>query len=579
MSTSYPRALLFGICFAPVAACGALTTPQTVDTGSEDATEESAGSADDDDDDDDDADDDDAGDDDDDDASGDDDDGGDDDDDSDSLAFVGEVGLRRLTAAEYDATVSDLLSINSVAELLLPEDFRQPFDNDYTAQVVSQALIEGAELLAADVAKAALTDPAAADKLIGCTPSSVADEACFRQFITTFGRRALRRPLSLEEVDRFAQLLSEATESDSFLAAVDVAVRAFLQHPEFLYRVEIGTPVAGKPTLFRLNNYEVGTRLSYLLWGSTPDDELLDVAQAGALSTSAEVTKAAKRMLEGARARTRIGRFHALWLGYERLPHSNELATSMHMETQALINRVLFDEGGAWQQLFRASQTFIDDRLAEVYGLPAPGVPGWVDYGDSGRRGLLSHGAFLSAFAGVGDTSPTQRGILVRTRLMCQPIPPPPPDVDTDNVMPPPGVCKEEFYRTVHATGGCVGCHQLVDPIGLGLENYDRAGRYRTHELIEPECEISGQGDLGGQPFSGPAELAEVLMDSGRVNKCAVRQLYRFAIGRFELEDLDEKFIDFMAEQIGETDDFNFNELVLSFVGNESFLFRRLESE
>ena len=496
------------------------------------------------------------------------------------LDRLGESGLRRLTAAEYSATVRDLLGVDVDAALLLPEDWRQPFDNDYTTQVASQALIEGAELLASDVAAQALATPASRDAVVGCQPATTTDEACFDSFLATFGRLALRRPLSAEELGRYAGLLAEAEESDDFYAAIEVALRALLQHPEFLYRVELGQPVPDAPGVFRLSDHEVATRLSYFLWGSTPSSALLDLADAQQLHTAEQVAAAAESMLADDRARDRVGRFHALWLGYEQLPHAPELADAMQAETQALIEQVVFDEGLPWQQLLRSEQTFVDATLAEHYGLPGPASEGdWVDYGDSGRQGLLSHGTFLSAMAKVDDSSPTKRGILVRTRLMCQTIQPPPPNVNVDDTEPPEGVCKEEFYREVHSTGNCAGCHNLMDPIGLGLENYDHRGVFRTVENDDPTCEISGEGALDGASFSGPAELSDLLLASGTLNRCVTEQLYRFAMGRSELVELDHAFIDSLVEQIGTDADFDFGELAVRFVSDEAFVLRREQTQ
>lgn len=495
------------------------------------------------------------------------------------LDRVGVSGLRRLTAVEYAATVRDLLGVEVDAALLLPEDWRQPFDNDYTTQVASQALIEGAELLASDVAALALATPASRDAVVGCQPAGTGDVECLRSFLATFGRRALRRPLTAAELDRYAGLIAEAEESGDFYAAVDVALRALLQHPEFLYRVELGTPVPDAPGVFRLGDHEIATRLSYFLWGSTPSDALLDLAAAGELHTAEQIEAAAQSMLDDPRARARVGRFHALWLGYEQLPHAPELSAAMQAETQALIDKVLFDDQLPWQDLLRAEQTFVDATLAEHYGLPTPAAGGgWVSYGDTDRQGLLSHGTFLSAMAKVDDSSPTKRGILVRTRLMCQDIPPPPPDVNVDDTEPPEGVCKEEFYKETHAQGNCAGCHSLMDPIGLGLENYDHRGAFRTVENDDPSCTISGEGSIDGTPFSGPAQLSDVLLDTGTLGRCVTRQLYRFAMGRSELEALDESFIATLADEVGVGEDFELPALLVRFVADEAFTLRRDEA-
>jgi hypothetical protein len=500
---------------------------------------------------------------------------------SESQELVARSGLRRLTAAEYDQTVRDLLADAQVqSSLLLPEDVRTPFDNDSSNQIASKALVEGAEMLATDAAARLIADPKRRADLVGCTPSGAGDSSCFRQFLASFGRRALRRPLTALELDAHGALLDFAVEKNDFWIGVETAVRAFLQDPEFLYRVEIGTPVAGKPGMYRLNGFELATRLSYFIWGSAPSDALLDLAEAGELSSPAQLRAAASGLLEDVRARRRIARFHAMWLGYEMLPHAASLAQAMRTESDALVERVIFDQRSDWQDLLRAEETYIGDNLAAHYGLTPPGSagPSWVGYGQSGRRGILSHGSFLSNGAKFSDTSPTLRGLAIRTRLFCQTIPDPPPNVATDDPIPKSAdaVCKQERYE-IHRQGGCADCHRQMDPVGFGLENYDQLGRYRSVEPDEPSCTIDGNGELVGVgTFNGPAELSDLLIASGELNQCVVTQLYRFAAGRFELDAIDRSFVSMLTDKLG-AGDFRFDQLVLELVGSEPFGYRRDE--
>lgn len=504
---------------------------------------------------------------------------------------VARLGLRRLTAAEYDATLRDLLfDDQSTSTLLLPTDARTPFDNDYTTQIPSEALVEAAELLASDAADRLADDPARLAMVLPCTPSGADDEGCLRQLVTRLGRRALRRPLSDAEIDQFVEgsdgegALALAIEHDDFNVAVHHVVRTLLQDPEFLYRVEIGTPVDGEPGLFKLSGFEMSSRLSYFLWGSAPDDWVLDLAEEGALDTPDDVREAAAMMLTDERALGRVDRFHAMWMGYETMPFGGELGTAMRTETRALVERVMFEQELPWQELFRSSETFVNDTLAEHYGLPAPGSEqgAWVDYADTGRQGLLSHGTFLSNGGKFGDTSPVQRGLMVRTQLFCQDIPPPPPGVDVDEE-PQEGVCKPERYAA-HSSGGCAACHQQIDPIGFGLENYGPLGEYRAFEPDNPDtpddestCEISGAGSLSGVgEFNGPAELARLGLQERYIDRCLQMQLYRFMVGRYELQDNDFDTIERVDGTLG-GDEFTFESLLLEMVGSESFGFRREE--
>ena len=455
-----------------------------------------------------------------------------------------------------------------------------PFDNEYIWQEPSAALIEGVELLASDAAERLLADPGRRDRVVGCTPSGPADVECFRSFVTSFGRRALRRPITAEEEAELMAMHSHAIDHDDFYTGVDSAVRALLQSPSFLYRVERGTPVGDG--LFRLDDYELASRLSYFLWGTMPSDALLDKAQAGELGDPDQVRTTAENMLADPRALDRVVRFHELWMGYERLPHDYALASAMKQETRQLMQRVVFDEKSAWQDLLRMDETFVDATLADHYGLAAPADPSgaWVPYAESGRQGLLSHGSFLSVGQANGDTSPTQRGLMIRTRLFCQEVLPPPPDENVNVDEPPgdPNDCKTERYAAHQVAGtSCYGCHNLMDPIGFGLENYDLAGRFRTEEPGKPECEIEGQGELAGVgSFSGPAELADLMIEAGGLNRCVATQLYRYAIGRYELGELDENFLDAVMTTVGDGD-FRLDEMLLEFVASDMFRYRREE--
>lgn len=486
-------------------------------------------------------------------------------------------GARRLTRTEYDDTIRDLLDDPSNAGFaLLPEDVNDPFDNDYHTQKVSPALIEAAETLAVGAAERAVANPAVMAKIVPCTPAGPSDGACLGQFAKSFGRRAFRRPLSDAEVQQYVdQFQPFAVEGNSFDLGVKLVLSAMLQDVEFLYRVEIGTPVASLPGVFQLNDFEIGTRLSYFITGSTPPDWLLDQAETGALRSPEQIRAAAEQLFADQRARARVDRFHALWLGYHQLRHSAELTAELRAESRALVDKIVMDDKADYLQLFRSEQTYLTDYLAGHYGYPPPGAASWMTYPDE-RRGILSHGSVLSSFGKFADTSPTQRGIFIRTRLLCQEVPKPPPDVDTDA---PPGEatgnCKSDRYAA-HNQGGCYDCHKLMDPIGFGLENYDNQGRYRTTEDGKPECSIPGEGAIDGVgSFSGPAELAELAIGSGALEACVVSQVYRFAVGRREDPD-DDPVLNELTTRFEEGGN-RFDQLMLDLVSQPSFGFRKEE--
>jgi hypothetical protein len=489
-------------------------------------------------------------------------------------------GARRLTRVEYDNTLRDLLgdaSNSGFAEL--PEDANDPFDNNYKTQLVSPQLIEAAEKLATEAALRALADPKIHQKLIPCTPTGPGDADCLSKVITSFGRRALRRPLSNDEVAGYLSLQAYAVEGNNFDIGVELFLRAVLQDPEFLYRIELGTPVEGVAGAFKLSDHEVATRLSYFLWGTTPSDSLLDLADAHQLSTPAQIRAAAATMIADPRAKDRVNRFHALWLSYHQLPHPPALTAELRAETSALIDRVIFEEPQDYFDLFTYDKTFINDDLADHYGLPKPGstTGAWVSYGSSGRKGILSHGTVLSAGAKFTDTSPTQRGKFVRTRLLCQEIPPPPPNVKAD--APPTSMtssCKVDIYKEHANNGSCKSCHEQMDPIGFGLENYDKSGAYRATELNKPECTIDGKGELAPLgSFTGPAGLADKLIETGELERCVVTQLYRFAIGRREDGD-DAAALQDLGTQFKESKH-SFDQLMVDLVSADAFGYRKEE--
>ncbi len=494
-----------------------------------------------------------------------------------------ETGLRRLSQNELDNTLRDLLGDTTApAARLLNEDEFRPFDNDYTVQQASQALIASIEALAEEVASSTVADVNRREALVPCTPTGDADVDCFSSFLERFLSRAFRRPATSEDIEAFKGLLAFATEDaptvdNGFYTSVRLAIEAVIQDPEFLYRVERGS-TSGQD-LVELDGYEVASRMSYLLWATMPDDALFAAAAEGALNASEGRRVQAMRMLEDPRARTQLHRFHAMWLGYRSIPLEASLVERLNEETSALIDRVILDEPGSYLRLFTMDETYVDEVLADHYGLPRPtGGAGWVSYEGTGRAGILGHGSLLAAFSKFEDTSPTQRGILIRTRLMCESVPRPPPNVDVDQ--PPQGamdaVCKYDRYAEHRdQSSSCAGCHSLVDPIGFGLENFDVSGRYREHDEGLPECTIAGEGEIVGLgQFSSPAELSRLLVDNAYLDACAVRQFLSYAWGReptiYEGE-LTEELVGSFRD--GGHD---FREFVVSFIASDRFV-RRAE--
>ena len=278
--------------------------------------------------------------------------------------MASESVARRLSRAEIDNVLRDMLGDgSSPATRLLAEDLFSPFDNDYGTQVASGALIDSLEVLATDVAGRVVADPAMRERLVPYTPANAGDETCFRRVAETLLRRAFRRPVPAAEVEPYMTLLQFATENNpdvphDFYTAVELLVRSVLQDPEWLYRIEIGTPV--DDGVLGLDGYEIASRMSFLLWGSTPDDDLMRDAGDGMLGDDETRRSIAERMLTDPRAKAQLHRFHAMWLGYRALPHPPELTAAFQRETNALLDRLIFDEERSYLDLTLAhGQYFI----------------------------------------------------------------------------------------------------------------------------------------------------------------------------------------------------------------------------
>lgn len=493
----------------------------------------------------------------------------------DTVAFAGGVVSRPVV--DLDLAVGA-----HVVDVVFSNDFFDP-DTGLDRNLALDQLTLGS---VGDDAPVGGIGPQTTAELLGCVPTGADDAACFTDFIETFGRRALRRPLSGDEVAGYAALQQFALDEDDFSAGARLVVAALLQDFEFLYRVEVIDPATAEGDHADLDNFAIASRLSFLLWGQGPDDELLDSAAAGDLVDPLERRRVTARLMADERARARIARVHALWLGTEdaltRVP--DDLRLPMKREAAALIQRVIFDDARPWTDLFTDEDTLIDDVLADHYGLARPGTASLVSLAGTGRAGLLGQGAFLAVGNKFDDTSPTQRGKALRARLLCEEIPTPTPEdlggqaINTD--MPPEGGgCKSDRYAA-HAQGNCAGCHAAMDPIGFGLEQYDKFGRFRTVEPnTEPagRCAIDGVGAVDDVAFSGPAQLGQVLVDNPGFANCFSRQFLRFHWGRQD-ELTDEDDVGALDAAFGAAD-FDFATLLTEFIVSKSFAQRRMPAE
>lgn len=442
------------------------------------------------------------------------------------------VPVRRLTRDELQNSLTDVLKVTPSSSLMaiLPVDLSDertnPFDNGSDTQSVSGAVVQSYELFAQQYAEQFAAQTATIRTLAGCTPTGATDTACFRKFATNVGRLLLRRPITSVDLTRYEVLMSYANSASNFYEAPKLLVQAFVQHPEFLYRIEAGSVVTGT-SLLALNDYGIAARLSYLVWGSAPDSALMNAAEAGQLRTSTQRVIQAQRMLADARAKRQWRRYHGQWLGYDGITLPANQATDMNNETSALVDQIVFNSTNSWMRIFNFDQTYVTPNLARHYGLGSPTSTAW----QTRAGGIFTHGSFLAQGAKFGDTSPTLRGYKIAKRILCYQVGPVPSNVDPDTPPGTPGDCKPTRYNMRTQTS-CQGCHALTDNIGFGLENYGANGQFRSAENNLPQCTINGEGTVGTEPFTGAEGLANNIAQNPVAVQCAARQLLRFTLGR-----------------------------------------------
>jgi hypothetical protein len=454
--------------------------------------------------------------------------------------------LRRLTRGEYNATVRDLLGDRTApADRFPPDEVSGGFSNNASLLGVSPLLAEKYQEAAEALAAAAVKDVGA---LVACDLARTGEEACARLFVERFGRRAYRHPLSAAERDRLLALYALGRQGGSFAEGIEVVLRAVLQAPAFLYRLEGGRPATAGAALAPLDGYQVATRLSYLLWGTMPDDRLFAAAEGNQLGSAEQVVAMARTMLQDPRARPVIAEFNRQWLGLaaDRVAKDaqvypafdDELRAGLAAETTAFAEEVYFGADHSLAALFTSARGFVNPALARLYGVPAPAGAGVqpVMLSADERPGLLTRAAFLAVHALPDQSSPIHRGKLVREQVLCEPMPPQPPGL----MVTPPEVdsrrpTRERFAQ--HAQdAACAVCHRLMDPIGFGFERYDGIGRYRASDGGGP-VDDGGEviaGDGTGFTFRGVRQLGEKLAASPTVAACLATQWYRFAFGRLE---------------------------------------------
>jgi hypothetical protein len=454
------------------------------------------------------------------------------------------TALRRLTRDEYASTVRDLLGdAQRMAVVPFPkDDAGDDVVADPRTLIVTPSWAASAMEAAESVAKIAAADLAA---LLPCNPAG-AEQACARQFAASLGKRAFRRPLAAAEVDALMKVYAVGAQGGGFPHGIEVMLRAILQSPSFLYRIELGQREGSTGNAVRLTPHEVAARLSYLLLGTAPDQPLTEAADRGQLATGEQVAAQARRLLADPRALDRLTDFHGQWLGIggldevakdpQKYPQFDEkLVASMRTELKLFLGDVLGVGDGRLETLFSAGFTYVDAALAPLYGVPAPagGAMARVELDPTQRAGILTNAGLIAAHTFADESEPIHRGKFVRERLLCTTPPDPPADLMVTPPMPTPGLSIRERLQQHSSVPACQACHVLMDPIGFGFEAYDGLGRFRTSEGGKP---VDDRGTLGmtrdiDGPFQGALELGRKLSGSAQVRQCLVDTALRYAHG------------------------------------------------
>lgn len=462
--------------------------------------------------------------------------------------------LRRLSHREYNSVVRDLLGdLTRPADRFIEESYTNGYDNGSEGLAVQFDLAAQYQAAAEALAHTALISQRSM-LLEGCDPVAAGEAACKAAFFSRFPARAFRRIPTDTELQRLEAVYTAGAAAGGFNSGIEATVSAILQSPGFLYREELGTPAKGGG--MALTSYEIASEISFFLTGSMPDPKLLDAVAEGRLHTRADLEREARRLLETPKARANLAAFFNTWLATDRLtrltkdpdvyPQFNEqMRASMTKEIDRFIGDVIWNGSSTLRELFSSNAGYVDGALASIYGAEAPaGAPGSdlspTALDPNQRKGILTRAGFLAVHSAPDISAPVERGVFLRQAILCAPLPPPPPDVLQRFRMetPPPNQTTRERFAQHTSDPACSGCHQFIDGIGFGFEQFDAIGRLRTEEHGSP---VDTRGILKGTdndgPFEGGSELSMRLLSSRDFESCFVRQMFRFAMGRTESAD------------------------------------------
>jgi mono/diheme cytochrome c family protein len=497
----------------------------------------------------------------------------------------GRVTIRRLNRAEYNNTIRDLVGIRFQPANDFPQDdVGYGFDNIGDVLSLPPLLMEKYLTAAEKVVEQVLLSPEARKRvfIVGTQ-----NEESARQILERFAGRAYRRPLRGDELNRLMRFV-EMAERDraGFETGIGLAMQAVLVSPHFLFRVEIDPKPDDPKAIHPISQYELASRLSYFLWSSMPDDELFELASKKTLREPDVLEKQVRRMLHDPRARALVDNFAGQWLQLRTLkefkpdpdlfPTFDEKLRSAMLQETELFFANLVREDRSIVDFIDADYTFVNERLAKHYGLS--GVQGEqfrrVSLTGTPRGGILTQAAVLSVTSNPTRTSPVKRGKWILDNILGTPPPPPPPGVEElkdDKQAALSGSLRQRTEQ--HAVNpNCASCHQRMDPLGFGFENFDAIGAWRERD---GKHAIDSTGTLpSGQSFKGPAQLRAILKTRQvAFTRCLGEKLLTYALGR-GVERYDRCALDEIIKGAAK-DNYKFSRLVVEIVKSDPFLKRR----
>ncbi len=466
----------------------------------------------------------------------------------------------RITQSQYENTISDIFG---------PIDFGGRYDPGIrtdgllaigSGQIsVTSAGLEHYDAMARRIAEAVLGEERR-ELLVPCRPKSLTqpDDECARKSIAKVGRFLYRRPLTDAEVKPRVQVAAtSATTLDDFYAGLGASLVNMLDSANFLFRQRRFEADPAHPDAVRMNAFSKAEQLSFFLWNTAPDDELLTAAETGELHSKSGLRQQVDRLINSPHLKDGVRAFFVDMLGFDEFQTLEKDTTTFpsftvkvekdaREETLRTIEHLLVEQNRDYRDLFTTRKTFLTSSLAALYGVPLVqttpnGAPGrWFPYtygeGDH-RAGILTHASFVALHSHAGRSSPTLRGKALRELLMCQRVPPPPGDVDFSLVQgtdDPRYKTARERLTAHNVEPACAGCHKITDPIGLAFENFDSAGGYRK---TEKGATIDPSGELNGVEFSDAAELVEVIHNDPAIPACAAKRLFGYGAGSLPPND------------------------------------------